>query len=222
MQYEEYIIYLMPKKTSKTSKKIVRKVSKKRHIGYGVIAGTLLAALFILYLGYNNIKTNSVASFEQCVAGNNPVMESYPRQCRANGKTFVENLDNDSVLQIMQIDKSENGRNIHFERGNYIINSESEWENIFGEIDVKPDVNFKDKTVIAVVMGQKPSGGYSVSLKQLEVGKDTIQFMVEEVIPGEKCFVTEGLTNPYQIIAIDKTQKEIKFVGNTVVSECLE
>ena len=222
MQYEEYIIYLMPKKTSKTSKKIVRKVSKKRHIGYGVIAGTLLAALFILYLGYNNIKTNSVASFEQCVAGNNPVMESYPRQCRANGKTFVENLDDDSVLQIMQIDKSENGRNIHFERGNYIINSESEWENIFGEIDVKPDVNFKDKTVIAVVMGQKPSGGYSVSLKQLEVGKDTIQFMVEEVIPGEKCFVTEALTNPYQIIAIDKTQKEIKFVGNTVVSECLE
>lgn len=214
----------MPKKKApKTSKKIVRKTSKKRHIGYGVIAGTLLAALFILYLGYNNIKTNSVASFEQCLEAGNPVMESYPRQCIANGKTFVESLSNDgTVLQILQLDKSENGKSIHIERGNYIINSLTEWNNIFGEIDIEPNVDFEEKTIIAVVMGQKPSGGYSVSIKQLEVGKDTIQFMVEEVIPGEKCFVTEALTNPYQIIAIDKTQKEIKFVGNTVVNECLE
>ena|SRR3989344_823218 len=214
----------MPKKkTSKTSKKIVRKVSKKRHLGYGVIAGTLFAAVIILYLGFNSIKINSITSFEQCVSNGNPVMESYPRQCVANGKTFVESLGSDgTVLQIMQIDKSENGKNIHFERGNYIINSEEEWERIFGEIDVEPDVNFEDKTVIAVVMGQKPSGGYSVSLKQLEVGKDTIQFMVEEVIPGRNCIVTEAITNPYQIIAIDKTEKEIKFVGNTVINECQE
>ena len=213
----------MPKKrTSKTSKKIVRKVSKKRHLGYGVIAGTLFAAVIILYLGFNSIKINSITSFEKCVSSGNPVMESYPRQCAVNGKTFVENLDNDTVLQIMQIDKSENGKYIHIERGNYIINSLTEWNNIFGKMEIEPNVNFEDKTVIVVVMGQKPSGGYSVNLKQLEVGKDTIQFMVEEIIPGEKCFVTEALTNPYQIIAIDKTQKEIKFVGNTVVNECLE
>lgn len=214
----------MPKrKASKAVNKTIRKSQRKKHLGYGVIAGTLFAAIIILYLGFNSIKINSITSFEQCVAGNNPVMESYPRQCRANGKTFVESLGSDeTVLQIMQLDKSENGKNLHFQRGNYIINSETEWENIFGEIGIDPNVNFEKKTVIAVVMGQKPSGGYSVGLKQLEVGKDTIQFMVEEVIPGEKCFVTEALTNPYQIIAIDKTQKEIKFVGNTVVNECLE
>jgi len=33
----------------------------------------------------------SVTSFEECVAAGNPVMESYPRQCRtADGKNFVE------------------------------------------------------------------------------------------------------------------------------------
>jgi hypothetical protein len=32
------------------------------------------------------------ASFEECVALGNPVMESYPRQCRANGQTFVEKV----------------------------------------------------------------------------------------------------------------------------------
>ncbi len=31
-----------------------------------------------------------VTNFEECVAAGNPVMESYPRQCRATGQTFVE------------------------------------------------------------------------------------------------------------------------------------
>lgn len=33
-----------------------------------------------------------INTFEECVAAGNPVMESYPRQCRANGKTFVETI----------------------------------------------------------------------------------------------------------------------------------
>lgn len=207
----------MPKKT--TRKKIHTR--RKKHLSLGVIAGAISVAFFILYLGYNSIKVNSINSFDACVAAGSPVMESYPSQCSINGKTFVQNLENEN-LQIMQLDKSENGRNLYFERGNYIINSFAEWERIFGNIDVDPNVNFEEKTVIAVVMGQKPSGGYAVTLKQLEVRSDSIEFMVEETIPGNNCITTQALTNPYQIIAIGKTEKEIKFVGNTVVSECLE
>ncbi|MBW3017285.1 hypothetical protein KY316_02845 [Candidatus Woesearchaeota archaeon] len=31
-----------------------------------------------------------ITNFDECAAAGNPVMESYPRQCRANGQTFVE------------------------------------------------------------------------------------------------------------------------------------
>src|SRR3989338_3658602 len=34
-----------------------------------------------------------IASFEECVEAGNPVMESYPRQCRADGRTFVEEVN---------------------------------------------------------------------------------------------------------------------------------
>lgn len=207
----------MPKKTAR--KKIHAR--RKKHLSLGVIAGAISVAFFILYLGYNSIKVNSINSFDECVVAGNPIMESYPSQCSANGKTFVQNIEGDN-LQIMQIDKSENGRNLHFERGNYIINSIDEWEKTFGNIDVEPNVSFEEKTVIAVVMGQKPSGGYAVTLKQLEVRSDAIEFMVEETIPGDNCITTQALTNPYQIIAIDKTEKEIRFVGNTVVGECFQ
>jgi eight-cysteine-cluster-containing protein len=34
-----------------------------------------------------------ITNFEECAAAGNAVMESYPRQCRANGQTFTEIVD---------------------------------------------------------------------------------------------------------------------------------
>ncbi len=34
-----------------------------------------------------------ISSFEECVEAGNPVMESYPRQCSADGQTFVEDVE---------------------------------------------------------------------------------------------------------------------------------
>ena len=34
-----------------------------------------------------------INSFEECVKAGNPVMESYPRQCSADGNTFVEKVN---------------------------------------------------------------------------------------------------------------------------------
>lgn len=49
-----------------------------------------LAAALVL-AGAGCLKADvSVTTFEECVAAGNPVMESYPRQCRADGRTFVE------------------------------------------------------------------------------------------------------------------------------------
>ena len=39
-----------------------------------------------------------ISSFGECAAAGNPIMESYPRQCRANGQTFVEDVGNQSDI----------------------------------------------------------------------------------------------------------------------------
>ena len=38
----------------------------------------------------NSEPSPRITNFEECVAAGSPVMESYPRQCRANRQTFVE------------------------------------------------------------------------------------------------------------------------------------
>jgi len=42
-----------------------------------------------------NIPVGTIINFEECAAAGNPVMESYPRQCRANGQTFTEYIGNE-------------------------------------------------------------------------------------------------------------------------------
>ncbi|HTK59579.1 MAG TPA: hypothetical protein VL283_00065 [Candidatus Baltobacteraceae bacterium] len=49
----------------------------------------LLAVLALTGAGCFQAGTR-ITTFEECVAAGNPVMESYPRQCRAGGQTFVE------------------------------------------------------------------------------------------------------------------------------------
>ncbi|MDO8483221.1 MAG: Gmad2 immunoglobulin-like domain-containing protein [bacterium] len=36
-----------------------------------------------------------VTNFEECVTAGNPVMESYPRQCRHGGETYTESIGNE-------------------------------------------------------------------------------------------------------------------------------
>ena len=43
------------------------------------------------------VPLNEIKNFEQCIAAGNPAMESYPRQCSANGQTFVEEIDGEKI-----------------------------------------------------------------------------------------------------------------------------
>lgn len=82
----------------KKNRKTWKKMSKnKRKIFIGVVIALLFFLLGIgIFLFMNN--ENEITNFEECAAAGNPIMESYPRQCRANGKTFVEEIKGNSPL----------------------------------------------------------------------------------------------------------------------------
>jgi|GEM_PF-4040588 len=50
------------------------------------IIGLCIAAFLVLAACQTQ---QPITNFDECVAAGNPVMESYPEQCRANGQTFV-------------------------------------------------------------------------------------------------------------------------------------
>ncbi len=66
---------------------------KKTSFLIGVI---LLIIIIVVVYSYNKkseVTTVTVTSFESCASAGYPIMESYPRQCRAlDGKTYVEEI----------------------------------------------------------------------------------------------------------------------------------
>lgn len=57
---------------------------------------TILAFLILIIVvflpRFSNDIGVEVSSFDECVAAGNPIMESYPRQCRSGEVTFVEDV----------------------------------------------------------------------------------------------------------------------------------
>lgn len=72
-----------------------------------VVVGVLLV-VFILLLNYRDylFSSKEPTDFETCAAWGNPVMESYPRRCRFEDKTFVENIGNtlekDDLIRVIE------------------------------------------------------------------------------------------------------------------------
>ncbi|HZJ42021.1 MAG TPA: Gmad2 immunoglobulin-like domain-containing protein [Patescibacteria group bacterium] len=56
--------------------------------------------IYLIFLNINKVSRQQITpiaivnNFEECVGAGNPVMESYPRQCRSGDKTFVEEIGN--------------------------------------------------------------------------------------------------------------------------------
>lgn len=68
-----------------------------------LIAGWVLFTGFIIYYYQTSIKeTGKITNFEECVAAGNPIMESYPPRCSANGQNFTQEIKEDGVACTME------------------------------------------------------------------------------------------------------------------------
>ncbi len=70
-----------------------------------VVLPALLTVFIIFFLvmpkvreGREAPQVKQVSNFEECVSAGNPVMESYPRQCRADDEVFTENITVQSMM----------------------------------------------------------------------------------------------------------------------------
>jgi|SRR3989344_1041401 len=70
---------------------------KQNQRGFGLVGLLVIIAVvgMVGFIGWyiwrqsNEKSVSTINSFESCAAAGNPIMESYPEQCSANGKTFT-------------------------------------------------------------------------------------------------------------------------------------
>lgn len=74
-----------------------------------------------------------------------------------------------------------------------------------------PKINFDKETVIALFLGEKNSGGYSISVRQIKNENNKVVVEYEIQSPNKGDMVTSVMTQPYCVIKTQKTLKTIVF-----------
>ena len=135
-----------------------------------------------------------VTNFEECVALGNPVMESYPRQCRAGNKTFVEDIGNEfEKTELIRID---------YPRPNQVIESPLVIEGQargfwFFEASFPVDLIDKNGNIIAngIATANPPAGGDWMT-EEFVPFEATLNFVVDESVADNKGVLILKKDNP--------------------------
>lgn len=86
-----------------------------------------------------------------------------------------------------------------------------EWIDRSKGIELAQRWNQGDRTYLLVTRGQKNTGGFSVSISDVQETTEEIVVTVNYTDP--KGSVTQAITHPYVLASIDKTEKPIRFIG---------
>lgn len=103
---------------------------------------------------------------------------------------------------------------------------ESFWRTLHGEDAQYSNevIDFSEEIVLAVVLGERPTGGYEVKIEGIVNEQLPSQIVVTatEVRPGPDCTVSQAKTVPYHIVKMDApSTDQIRFEYNDPeVEEC--
>ena len=99
------------------------------------------------------------------------------------------------------------------------------WERLHADrssVPERPPVDFDEEVVVAIVLGQRPSGGYSVAIDEV-LANDAggrIQVQFTETVPGDGCLVTAALTSPYVLATVEAQEEDFTFGGAEETRSC--
>jgi hypothetical protein len=88
------------------------------------------------------------------------------------------------------------------------------WERIHANrfpLPPRPEVDFSREWTAAVFMGEKPSGGYSITVDSIREYPDRIVIFLRNTAPPPGAIVTMALTQPWEIARLSRTRKPVFF-----------
>ena len=80
------------------------------------------------------------------------------------------------------------------------------WEQTLGGNAQRPEVDFGKESVVILLAGSKPSGGYSVEPKSVRIEGDVLVVDAAIKPPPPDAIVTMAFTSPWAAIAVDNKQ----------------
>lgn len=94
------------------------------------------------------------------------------------------------------------------------------WRQLTGSSQVPNDVNFNTDMLVCIALGQRNSGGYSVSVQKVQkADSGTITVSYVEKRPNPRMRVTMAITSPYVIVKMKQRPETIAFSGEIMETQ---
>jgi len=77
-----------------------------------------------------------------------------------------------------------------------------------------PQIDFGSETVIILILGERPSAGYSVRVAGFTRWDSAVEVRIEVVSPGPDAVTASVLTSPFELSALEITGMPVTFVGD--------
>jgi hypothetical protein len=91
-----------------------------------------------------------------------------------------------------------------------VVRGRAEWIELWAQhvsVDVNPapppPINFATELIVAVFLGEKPTGGYDLAISRVLRSDDSVVVYFREISPVPGAIVTQSLTRPFHIVRIN-------------------
>lgn len=74
-----------------------------------------------------------------------------------------------------------------------------------------PAVDFSRELAIAIFAGERPTGGFAVAVEQVAESASGIEVVYRVTSPPPGAIVSQALTSPFQIIAVESRSGPVRF-----------
>jgi hypothetical protein len=147
-------------------------------------------------------------------------------------ESFFENantIETKTVaLDAVTVVQSGSGSYRFSETEQMVINNHEEFEAIWEELystlsptPELPEIDFDEYTVIAVMMGAQPTGGYSIQIEKVSEADGVIGVKISENEPGTSCSTIQVVTSPFHIVKIpNRDSGDFKFSTSRTTTDC--
>lgn len=116
-------------------------------------------------------------------------------------------------------------------KGQHSLQTEQQFEMITGQPQFRhlwsrfdagapPSLDFTRETAIAVFMGERPTGGYSIHVNAVTHGDGELLVDVVLQAPGPECMTTQAFTQPYEMVSVPSGPSRANFSTRQVLVAC--
>lgn len=95
-----------------------------------------------------------------------------------------------------------------------VVRTAADWQKLWKEHAPErpaPTIDFTQSMVVAVFMGYRPTGGYAVEITAIDKQDSAVVVTYRERKPQPSDIVTQVITMPYHLVALNKASGEIRF-----------